>query len=1072
MLTPCPRCSAPLTGGPTCPGCALPLTGPAAAALWQVDQRIAGLDGRIAGLRTERQALWAEHVRLVVAISETAPAVASAHREDNGFPPPVPAPPLAPAWAFSALAPAPRRAPAPTAPVAARPEWTPRRVQNLLLWLGALLVVLSAAIFTLVSWQHLGAEVRGCILIAVTAGAGFGARVLVRRGLTATAEAVAGVAVGLGLFDALAFRSLVLPDSAPRAYWSIAVIVLAMAAAAFGRAAGVRVPVFAAAILVLLPLMILATGDLTSAQRSALVSLDALAAAVGLAALQLRGATGRTGTDLRACWMAAGGVTWTVGFITGAWPVVAGPVDAAVPLLVTSLAILAAAAGLAAWTAADHLPLRTGSSAASALAVICALAVPSEAVLISSWWPVVLTSAALAVTLGASLLPDAWRTGPLLAGASVAAAATLVELPSVASTLLGQLGWVAQPWDTAAALTPSRLVSEQAGAGAGTVLTLAVAALVAAAVAPFLSRRAAGHILAGSLALTAGVIAVPQLGGAYATGLGITLVLTCSTAAATALSADRNALAGTAGTGFALSLATLTACWSLALPAATVVVGATMAAAFGVLASAQVPYREYWAGGAVLSAGLAAPAVAHVAGAPDPALGLAVALVAFAAAAALLVRPGATSSITPVVEGCAAVLALAGLVLSTASASWASWTLLAVAGSAAAVASRPGRRRIAPAAAGLAIASMTWLPFAQGATAAVATATCIAAVAATLALAGWLASTTQDADLRAVAALLAMGSAAPALAAMGEASTRSGWLAPTLGALALLYGTVAAASDNRMHAAEVGLAWRAAAAGTTTACLLGAAAAGCADNGVTAARTGLVVALVAALLALAATRLSTRRPDAAVVEAVCALAALMALRACAGQPVEAGWVLAIAGVTVLAAATSPGRRAWWPAGAVLIAAATWTWLAVAGVTSPEPYVDPIAAVALVVGYTKRRTQPSTASLTAYGPGLALLLLPSLAYALAGANLDRPLLLAGLATAVVIVGAQHRLRAPLLFGSATLLLTGLRLLAPYEPLIPRWIEIGTAGALLLMLGATYEQRRRDLGLLRSRYEALL
>jgi hypothetical protein len=202
------------------------------------------------------------------------------------------------------------------------------------------------------------------------------------------------------------------------------------------------------------------------------------------------------------------------------------------------------------------------------------------------------------------------------------------------------------------------------------------------------------------------------------------------------------------------------------------------------------------------------------------------------------------------------------------------------------------------------------------------------------------------------------------------------------------------------------------------------------------------------------------------------MAAFLALPVAAARPVLAGWVLAVAGLTVLVSATRPERRASWPVGALLISAASWVWLGVAGVSAPEPYTDPIAVVALCAGFARRRAVPATPSLTAYGPGLSGLLLPSLSYALLGDGLVRPLLLAGLATGVVIVGAQHRLRAPLLLGSATLVLTAVRLVAPYEVLVPRWLEVGTAGALLLTLGATYEQRRRDLGVLRARYDSLL
>jgi hypothetical protein len=48
---------------------------------------------------------------------------------------------------------------------------------------------------------------------------------------------------------------------------------------------------------------------------------------------------------------------------------------------------------------------------------------------------------------------------------------------------------------------------------------------------------------------------------------------------------------------------------------------------------------------------------------------------------------------------------------------------------------------------------------------------------------------------------------------------------------------------------------------------------------------------------------------------------------------------------------------------------------------------------------------------------------------------------------------------------------LRLLGPYAAALPRWLVLAAAGALLLGVGATYEQRLRDVAGLRSRYAEL-
>jgi hypothetical protein len=257
MLTPGPRCSAGLTGGPTCTSCGLPLTGPVALLLWQVDQRIAEVDHRIADLQ------------------KRAPAAVVGTRPD-------------------------RRRAEPGRP--RRPdrkqEWTPRRVQNLLLTLGALLPVIAGAIFTAVSWRHLGVAVRGAILLSLTGAAAAGCRTLARRGLTATAEAVSGVCLGLGVFYVYAFHALVLPRGLPlrllggghcRARRRVVRPGPAhQGAGAVDRDRSTRPA---------------ANGhpcaDSTQADRALLLSLDALLATSGLAALLRLGCTGQTVTDLR-----------------------------------------------------------------------------------------------------------------------------------------------------------------------------------------------------------------------------------------------------------------------------------------------------------------------------------------------------------------------------------------------------------------------------------------------------------------------------------------------------------------------------------------------------------------------------------------------------------------------------------------------------------------------------------------------------------------------------------------------------------------------------------------------------
>ncbi|WKV75008.1 hypothetical protein AW27_027920 [Streptomyces sp. PCS3-D2] len=247
----------------------------------------------------------------------------------------------------------------------------------------------------------------------------------------------------------------------------------------------------------------------------------------------------------------------------------------------------------------------------------------------------------------------------------------------------------------------------------------------------------------------------------------------------------------------------------------------------------------------------------------------------------------------------------------------------------------------------------------------------------------------------------------------------------------------------------------------------GLAVAGAAVTDLAVVWWALPVLAVPALVAALGPRLGEVRLPA---EIAAAVSGALALALSAGRPGSLALALALAGVVCAGAAVRPERRILgWAAGA-LFAAATWVRLVQAGVTAPEAYTLPVTVPALAVGLLRRRRDPEASSWTAYGPGLAATLVPSLSAAWGDTGWVRPLVLGAAALAVTLTGAHRRLQAPLLLGGAVLAAVAVHELAPYvvqvAGALPRWVPPALAGVLLLAVGATYEKRLRDARRLRA------
>ncbi|WP_370246588.1 SCO7613 C-terminal domain-containing membrane protein [Nocardioides sp.] len=165
----CPQCGVPLPGVvEACGSCGIRLTGPRAIRLWQVDQQLVRLT-------SERARLIEELMR---------PVAAAGVPGRPGVPPPPPGP-----------VPGPGRAPR-------------RTGQQLLLGLGAVMLLSAAAFFVAVLWLLVGVVGQALIMAGLTAAAVGGSVLAVRARLTATAETAAVIAVGLLAIDVSAAWSL------------------------------------------------------------------------------------------------------------------------------------------------------------------------------------------------------------------------------------------------------------------------------------------------------------------------------------------------------------------------------------------------------------------------------------------------------------------------------------------------------------------------------------------------------------------------------------------------------------------------------------------------------------------------------------------------------------------------------------------------------------------------------------------------------------------------------------------------------------------------------------------------
>ena len=198
--------------------------------------------------------------------------------------------------------------------------------------------------------------------------------------------------------------------------------------------------------------------------------------------------------------------------------------------------------------------------------------------------------------------------------------------------------------------------------------------------------------------------------------------------------------------------------------------------------------------------------------------------------------------------------------------------------------------------------------------------------------------------------------------------------------------------------------------------------------------------------------------------------------------VTAALVVGVVALAVVAASLVRLVRSWWlwaVAAGVEAVVLVWLRLADSNVSTVEAYTAPVAVLlagATVLGawasagrsWAAVRSRPSW---SLEGPALAMAVGPTALVALGDPGLTRQVIGLSLGAILVAVGAALRRRAQLDIGAATVVVLGLQALLPYAADVPRWISLGAAGAVLVALGATFEERRKDLNQAKRRYAAL-
>lgn len=493
----CPVCGRPTgdVGAGPCPSCGLPAAAHAAHV-------VARIGTTLVELTRDRDALLAS-LRAAAPYAVSAPAGSRTPPPRSATWSPAPAATPGPPAVVppGSSAPPPPPAPPPLPPL---PPPAPRRVrrlspQQVLLGLGALLVVAAGITFVAVGWTRFGIVFQAGAMLTATALAAGCSAWSARRGLRATEEALAAAAAALLVTDLFAARALGLfaVEDVPLRHWSsVCCAVVVLVALLLGRLTRTTAVWPLTALLAAQPLPFLLLGEDLLTGPAGVTAALALAAGDLAAARRLRAPLVGVARRLSGI---AGGAGVLGGLAVSAW---AGPADSWTSTAVLAVAGAAAVAYGLRYTAGGRgLPSWAVPAAAGGV-VGLALAGSLQHADDAGWW--------IAAALGLGLLTVAalLRARPWLVAAAVAGGSALVLAHG------------------------ALLADEQRWAELSVVaLAATVPAAVAAVRVPALRRPAAAAAL---LAPTAAVLLAEADGVIAATTAGLLLALLAAGAFAVA----------------------------------------------------------------------------------------------------------------------------------------------------------------------------------------------------------------------------------------------------------------------------------------------------------------------------------------------------------------------------------------------------------------------------------------------------------------------------------------------------------------------------------------------------------